>query len=132
MSLIKAVEMQDREQVATLASTGADLEQRNDVGQTPLVLASKTDQFVIAEILLDAGADPFAADMFGWTAGYAVQTTRLTGGKEFEARERVREKLKAHGYRIPGPNSNEIMELVDMGNWPPARWNVPSQAGMGE
>lgn len=126
-TLIEAVYERDKARVIELASSGAALEERDLEGQTPLVLAASTDQFEIAEVLLDAGADPFAASQFGWTAGYAAQTTNLQRGPEFEAMQRVSQRLRARGYPVPGPDKQEIKQMVAEGNWPPAEWSPPSQ-----
>lgn len=123
-TLIDAVMERDKGQVADLIRQGAPLEETDIEGQTALILAATTDQFEIAEILLDAGADPFAVSQFGWTAGYATQISKLQRGPEFEAMQRVTQKLEARGYPMPGPEKAQIKAMVGEGNWPPAEWNV--------
>lgn len=123
-TLIDAVMERDRPRVGELIAAGAQLEAVDLEGQTALVLAAKTDQFTIAEDLLKAGANPFAASQFGWTAGYAVQTSRIARGPEFEARARVAALLEQRGYPVPGPDKPEIKQMVAEGNWPPREWGV--------
>lgn len=120
-TLIEAVMFQDSEQLDALIADGAPLEATDHKGQTALIIAAKTDQFVFAEKLLAAGADPFAVSEFGWTAGYAVQTSRLTGGEELEAKERVSQMLEERGYAMPGPDKPDIKKMVEAGKWPPQR-----------
>lgn len=124
-SLIEAVMIADPGEVERLIAAGAPLEQANHKGETPLIIAAKTDQFRIAETLLRAGANPFAVSQFGWTAGYAAQTSRLVRGPEFEAKARVAAELEARGYPVPGPDKPEIKQLVAEGKWPPAEWGAP-------
>jgi uncharacterized protein len=123
-SLVDAVMNEDRAQVEALIDRGAPLEEKDHRGQTPLVIAAVTDQFRIAEILLQAGADPFAVDKFGWTAGYAAQTSALARGPEFEAKARFEAMLTQRGYPMPGPDKPEIKQMVADGNWPPAEWGI--------
>lgn len=121
-TLIDAVMIADADEVQRLIAARAPLEQANHKGETPLIIAAKTDQFRIAESLLAAGANPFAVSQFGWTTGYAAQTSRLVRGPEFEAKARVEAQLKARGYPVPGPDKPEIKEMVAAGNWPPRDW----------
>ena len=120
-NLVEAVMMEDSSGVERLIAEGAILEEADKKGQTPLIIAAKTDQFTIAEKLLEAGANPFAVSQFGWTAGYAVQTSKLQRGPEFEARERVTVLLEQRGYSMPGPDKPDIKQMVAEGNWPPRR-----------
>lgn len=120
--LLGAVLHRQPEQVALLVRTGAPLNPRDESGDTPLTLATISDQFVIAEMLIDAGADIFAASEFGWTAGYAAQTSRLEPGTaEGDARQRVIAKLKAKGFPWPAPEPETVEQLAAKGQWPPAR-----------
>ncbi len=120
-NLVDAVMMEDSSRVEQLIAEGAPLEEADHKGQTALIIAAKTDQFEIAELLLNAGADPFAVSQFGWTAGYAVQTSKLQRGPEFDARERVARLLEERGYPVPGPDKPDIKKMVASGNWPPQR-----------
>jgi len=120
-NLVDAVRYQQIEEVERLIAEGAPLEQTDHKGQTALIIAAKSDQFLIAERLLAAGASPFAVSQFGWTAGYATATSRVIGGPEFEAKERVTAMLEERGYPMPGPDKPDIKRMVNEGNWPPRR-----------
>lgn len=107
-TLIDAVFHEDERSVRRLIAAGAPLEQPDEDGQTPLVLAAKTDQFVLANILLDAGANPMAASKFGWTAPYAAHSSQLAGGPEFAAREAFIAKLRQRGITFPPPRPAQV------------------------
>ena len=121
-SLIEAVRFEDADQVEALIRSGAPLEEKDKKGQTPLILAAKTDQYEIAERLLGAGANVFAVSDFGWTAGYAAQTSNLAGGPEFDALQRFKVQLEQRGYPVPGPDKPDIKRMAEEGNWPPREW----------
>ena len=55
-----AVYWEDADMVAQLIHAGADVNLANDLGATPLGLACKSGNPVIAKALLDAGANPKA------------------------------------------------------------------------
>mgnify|MGYP001135585312 CR=1 FL=1 len=117
---IDAVMVGDRNCVLQLIAQNRPLEEANHKGETALILAAITDQFRIAEDLLAAGADPFAVSQFGWTAGYAAQTSALMRGPEFDAKARFEFMLSERGYPVPGPDKADIKRLVADGKWPPA------------
>ncbi len=58
----------DMKTVATLVSSGTDLNPRNNFGDTPLILAVSRGNNEIAELLITKGADMEAKDRNGWTA----------------------------------------------------------------
>lgn len=62
--LHKAVMYRNRDAVKSLISHGADLESRNASGDTPLLFV-RANQYDIALILLEAGADPFVKNNQG-------------------------------------------------------------------
>lgn len=61
-TLLVAAREGDLAQVRRALASGADLEARNDRGQTPLVVATKAEQVEVALLLLEEGADPDAKD----------------------------------------------------------------------
>jgi hypothetical protein len=117
--LVEAVMFEDDGRVRQLIASGASLEAQDGDEQTPLLIAAKTDQFVIAEILLDSGANIWAKSDFGWTVGYAAESSKLSGGAENEARLRVLAKLKAKGFPFPAEHPTVIEAKVAKGQWPP-------------
>lgn len=123
-TILEAVMHTDKTAVNKMIQDGVDLEAQTPSSKgygdmTALIAAAKTDQFIIANILLDAGADIYAADQFGWTAGYAASTSRLVRGPEFEAKEKFIQKLYDLGYPNPIPHKSEVKQLIEQGEWPP-------------
>ena len=55
--LLKACEVEDLEQVKQLVESGADLEVKNENGQTPLFIAVKQNNLELATFLMEKGAD---------------------------------------------------------------------------
>ncbi len=60
--LVRAAPRGHGAQVRAAIAAGADLEQRDAQGRTPLVAATKQDRPGVARLLLEAGADPNAKD----------------------------------------------------------------------
>ena len=110
------------ERVRQLAEQGISLNERDPANQsTPMIAAAETMQWGMVETLIDHGADIWAHDQFGITAAQRTQTSRvIPGSEEDQARLRVIAKLKARGYPFPPPKSDEVLEMVKEGRWPPA------------
>jgi hypothetical protein len=62
LSLLQAVTSRDEGAVKALLSEGADVNVRNNSGQTPLILAIVSGQDHLLTLLLEAGADPSLRD----------------------------------------------------------------------
>ncbi|WP_370616790.1 ankyrin repeat domain-containing protein [Mumia sp. Pv 4-285] len=60
--LLRAAERGDADAAALALRAGAGLETRNELQQTPLLLASANDRTAVARLLVNLGADPDALD----------------------------------------------------------------------
>lgn len=117
-SLVSAVMSESSLSVRVLLLTGADTEEKNHKAMTPLLIAGLTDQYRLAELLIQSGANIFAVSKFGWNLGYMIQSSRLIRGPEFEARERVAKLLQERGFPHPAPDLKQTLELVAQNKWP--------------
>lgn len=122
-SLIDAVYNRSSKGVEKLITQGADLEITKSDGSTPLLLAVETDQFGIAEKLIDAGANVFAVSKFGDSVGRAVENSNVNS----EARKRVMDLLKLKGFPFPAPHRTEVIKMIETGTWPPKKVPTSSQ-----
>lgn len=116
---------------------GAKVDDHDATGATPLRLAVEQQNFRIAELLLEKGADPWAVGSNGETVGTVLAGPMRPGEPEEQAaRPRVLEALKKAGWRIPGaPDAKQTRRLVLTGAWPPAEaraagWKTPPPAGI--
>lgn len=121
--MLAAVMHSKTDEVRRLAEQGIGLNERyyanND---TPMIYASASNQWTVVEILLDHGADIWTHDEFGTTAAQMAETSRvIPGTDEDQARLRVIAKLKARGYPFPPPKSDEVLQMVKDGHWPPVK-----------
>ena len=121
MPMLGAVQHSETDEVRRLAEKHVGLDERNPDDQaTPMIEASTSDQWPVVEILLDHGAAIWADDQFGVTMAQMAVTSRiLPGSAEDKARLRVIAKLKARGYPLPPPDSNQVLALNKAGQWPP-------------
>lgn len=116
-----AVEQRDPDAARDAAVARRGLEQRDESGATPFLKAAASGQYVIAEILLDHGADPWAADEFGLTAAHFISTNPFPpGSPDGDAKVRLTDKLRARGFPFPPPPQGEVLRLIAAGHWPPA------------
>ena len=117
-----AVEQSDPAAVREAVAARRGLEQRDESGNTPLFKAAASGQYVIAEILVDGGADIWANDEFGLTVAHLAAANPFPPGTaEGDAKARVLAKLRARGFPVPPPPQAEVLRLVAAGGWPPHR-----------
>ncbi|HMP57661.1 MAG TPA: ankyrin repeat domain-containing protein, partial [Novosphingobium sp.] len=96
--------------------------ERNQIDATPLISACSSGQFRIAESLIAAGADVFAHDRFGMTAGLLAWNSRVAEKSvEGAARERVIAQMRAQGFPFPPPSAEDVREALARGAWPPVK-----------
>jgi len=86
-------EVKTREQVKQLLTDGANIEARDDLMRTPLIIASQDNELEVVKELLAQGADVNAENSQRWTALYVPTLV----GKRFTE---VIKELVAHGATI--------------------------------
>ena len=92
-----AIGANDLDKALALLAAGADPDERDGDGRTPLMYAAVDDMFEVAEALLRAGADPNAHDGDAWCAThFAAQTPHL----------RMLELLLQYGAAVESQNGN--------------------------
>lgn len=119
-NLHTAVDYRDVDAVRSLSTEHVGMEDKDEVGATPLISAAGSDQFIIAEVLIDNGADIWAYDRFGITAGrMADVSVTPDDSEEGAARARVMAKMADRGFPFPAPDRATVLQMVKEKNWPP-------------
>lgn len=118
--IFEAIEDRDRDRVARLIASGANLEARGFGQRTPILKAAMTHNWTMAEMLLEAGADPMVPDEFGITLTSVAARSRLKPeSEEGQALARVRAVLADRGQiELVFPPA-QVREMVAEGRWPP-------------
>lgn len=102
-----------------LLDAGADIDKADEVGKTPMLVASNTDHWRTVAFLLDHGASLWK-DANGITVAESAATSRiLPNNDEGRALPQVIEKIKAAGYPWPPPTVKDVRALKAAGKWPP-------------
>jgi hypothetical protein len=106
--------------VRLLLDHGADANTLGPLGRRPLHIALDMEQFAIAELLLERGADPWALDASGANLATAAATPMLSGSPENAAAQgRLRERVRGLGWPDPEPTPAELVRRAAAGTWPP-------------
>lgn len=106
--------------VRMLLDRGLDPDLTGALARRPLHVALDMEQFTIAELLIDRGADPYAIDAAGANLATAATTPMVTTSVvEAGAQARLRERLAALRWPEPHPAPPALVAMAATGNWPP-------------
>jgi len=120
--IFEAIEDRDRERVAGLIASGANIEARGYAQGTPILKAALTHNWAMAEMLLEAGADPMVPDEFGITLPAVAARSRLKPeSDEGQALARVRAILADRGLIGLVFPPDQVRAMMAEGRWPPPR-----------
>ncbi len=120
--LANAVVHQRPDIVAQLLAAGAPPDSADERGTSALLLATATDQFVIANLLLDHKANIWATDKLGYTAAIYAYTSHVPDDSpDGEARRKLIARLQTAGYPWPPPWPDDVKAMREAGQWPPQR-----------
>lgn len=119
--LTDLIKRRDLAAVETALNAGANPNVKDADGDPAMVLATATDQYRIANLLLQKGADIYATDDFGLSPALLADQSRiLPESVEGHARAAFVAALRAHGHPWPPPNPKQVMRMKAEGRWPPA------------
>lgn len=114
------VERGEFEKVQELIRAGANLEARGYAQGTPLLIAAMGENWRMVELLLQAGAEPLAADEMGFTVPWVAATSRIRPETEGgQALDRVRKILNDRGIIGIVVQPREVEQMLAEGRWPP-------------
>lgn len=98
----------------------ARIDRVDATGSTVLQDAVDMDSMQVAEVLIEAGANPWAVGAGGALPAYGIgQPLNLTSTAEEAARKRLEAKLRAAGATGPAPSPGEVKAAIREGRWPP-------------
>ncbi len=118
--LVERIAKGDLAGLEAALAAGANPNEKDDRGNPALVLAAATDQYRMANLLLDKGADTYATDDFGLLAGTLASQSRVqTESVEGKALAVFVASLKARGHPWPPPGPKEVQRLKGEAKWPP-------------
>lgn len=113
--------------VRMLLDHGADPNARDRLGGTALHTALNMEQFTIAELLLERGANPWAITSGGGNlASASVEPMLTVSDIQGQAQRRLGERVRRMNWPEPMPTTRQIRALALAGEWPPpAAKNAP-------
>ncbi|HEX7297319.1 MAG TPA: ankyrin repeat domain-containing protein, partial [Pyrinomonadaceae bacterium] len=113
-SLQQAVSSGDANAVRTIIAGGADVNEPNSSGQTPIVLAIVTGQYHLLPLLMSVGANPSLRDNTGLSAfdwaerkgrSDLAQSLAKQSGSEYTAQDVVRQEGELKTPKLFGDES---------------------------
>lgn len=117
----EAIEDRDRDRVARLIVSGANIEALGFSRTSPILKAALTHNWVMVEMLLDAGADPMVPSYSGITLpAVAARSNLKPESDEGQALARVRAILADRGLIGLVFPPAQVRAMVAEGRWPPA------------
>lgn len=119
-ALQKAALLGATDAIELLLKTGANVNQADELGETPILTAALTDRWATVDLLMDHGASIWASNRPGVTVALLASNSRiLPNSPEGAALPRVVARLRAAGVPWPPPDARQVRALRDAGRWPP-------------
>jgi len=119
--LVTAGRKANPEAATLLIRHGADLGWTDSTGTSALQTIVDMDSMRVAEVLIEAGADPWAVGPDGALPAFGIaQPLRLVSPEEEQARQRLIARLSRPGLPWPPPDPAALRAAVREGRWPPA------------
>lgn len=100
---------------------GADVHWANALGYTALHDAVSMDAMAVAELLIEAGADPWRTSRVGAMPAHGIaMPLQVSSDADAEARDRLVRRLQASAAGWPPPDPQTVRRLALQGEWPGA------------
>lgn len=115
-----AARVADPASAELLIAHKARIDRLDATGSSVLQDAVDMDSMRVAEVLIEAGANPWAVGAGGALPAYGIgQPLTLASPAEEAARARLEAKLRATGAPWPAPGPAEVKATIRAGRWPP-------------
>ena len=119
-ALVRAAGIPNAPAIELLVAAGAAIDLANGAGITPVIEAAAAGNWTTVLRLLELGANPWATSIPGSTLGsFAAAGLLRAGSVQETARQKVMKDLRERGSPWPLPNTPQVRQLRDAGQWPP-------------
>ena len=114
----EALMFENTEGIALLASYGADVNRADVFGGVALGTAVMTGNWEAAQVLMDAGANPWLVGNKGVLPAYRIYANEPQGSDAVRIRDDLLARVRADAPFWPPPNAAEVSRNFLDGTWP--------------